>query len=92
MVFKNVIDWSDGLLARIKTTSNLGDVLDRWGSIVGYNSFIFGFGFYLYHDSDNNRFFNVNVFNNIFKVNRLKRFLSHLIASSLLKKLARLMR
>ena len=52
LVFKNVFDWCDGLLARIKNdTSNLGDVLDRWGSIVGYNSFIFGFGFYLYNES-----------------------------------------
>jgi hypothetical protein len=54
IVFKNIIDWCDGLLARItNNTSELGDVLDRWGSVVGYNSYIFGFGFYLFNDGQN---------------------------------------
>ena len=87
LVFKNVIDWSDGLLARIKkTTSNLGDVLDRWGSIVGYNSFIFGFGFYLYHDSDNNPIFLLLMFSIIFlKSIDLKDFVYHLIGYKFIK-------
>lgn len=84
---KNVIDWSDGLLARIKkTTSNLGDVLDRWGSVVGYNSFILGFGFYLYHDSDNNPIFLFLMFSIIFlKSIDLKDFVYHLMGYKFIK-------
>tara|TARA_B100000989_G_scaffold97877_1_gene71337 strand:+ start:262 stop:1074 length:813 start_codon:yes stop_codon:yes gene_type:complete len=42
---KGVIDWSDGLLARITNkTSNIGHIVDTWGSHVGYFSLIFGLG------------------------------------------------
>ena len=54
---KGIVDWSDGLLARIsKKTSFLGSILDEWGGLIGAYSFIFGFGFYLYN-IDNERVF-----------------------------------
>lgn len=89
LVFKNVIDWSDGLLARIKNkSSNLGDILDRWGSTVGYNSFIFGFGFYLYNDGNNNEIFLLLIFSIIFlKSIDLKDFNYHLIGYKIIKEL-----
>ena len=85
-VFKNVFDWSDGLLARIKkNTSNLGDVLDRWGSIVGYNSFIFGFGFYLYNDSQNVNFIIIVICIIFLKSIDLKDYVYHLAGYKIIK-------
>ena len=40
-VLKGVVDWSDGLLARVTSqTSNIGHIIDTWGSHVGYHSLI----------------------------------------------------
>mgnify|MGYP001422243949 CR=1 FL=1 len=45
-VLKGVVDWSDGLLARVTNqTSNIGHIIDTWGSYIGYYSLIFGLGF-----------------------------------------------
>ena len=45
-VLKGVVDWSDGLLARVTNkTSGIGHVIDTWGSHIGYYSLIFGIGF-----------------------------------------------
>ena len=47
---KSSIDWSDGLLARIKKqTSKLGELLDEWGAYIGSFSFLFGFGVYIFN-------------------------------------------
>lgn len=49
-VLKGVVDWSDGLLARVTSqTSNIGHIIDTWGSHVGYHSLIFGIGMICYH-------------------------------------------
>ena len=49
-VLKGVVDWSDGLLARVTSqTSNIGHIIDTWGSHVGYYSLIFGIGMICYH-------------------------------------------
>ena len=54
---KNIFDWSDGLLAKVKgQSSNLGELLDNWGAIVGSYCFVAGFGFYLFHRSDERLF------------------------------------
>ena len=54
---KGSFDWADGLLARIQNkSSELGNVLDNWGSLVGTYSYLFGFGMYLYNSSNNNIF------------------------------------
>ena len=86
LVFKNVFDWCDGLLARIKNnTSNLGDVLDRWGSIVGYNSFIFGFGFYLYNDSQDINYIIIVLSIILLKSIDLKDYVYHIIGYKIIK-------
>ena len=55
--FKGVLDWTDGLVARLrKETSNLGSLLDEWAGLVGSYSFIIGFGFYLF-DTTNQLYF-----------------------------------
>ena len=55
--FKGVLDWTDGLIARLrKETSNLGSLLDEWAGLVGSYSFIIGFGFYLF-DTTNQLYF-----------------------------------
>ena len=54
---KNVFDWGDGLLAKIKNqSSDLGGLLDSWGGIVGAYSFIGGFGFYLFNKTNEEYF------------------------------------
>ena len=86
LVFKNVFDWCDGLLARIKNnTSNLGDVLDRWGSIVGYNSFIFGFGFYLYNESQDINYIIIVLSIILLKSIDLKDYVYHIIGYKIVK-------
>ncbi len=86
LVFKNVFDWCDGLLARIKNdTSNLGDVLDRWGSIVGYNSFIFGFGFYLYNESQDIKYIIIVLSIILLKSIDLKDYVYHIIGYKIVK-------
>ncbi|MAJ57955.1 MAG: hypothetical protein CMI74_07855 [Candidatus Pelagibacter sp.] len=50
---KGVIDWSDGLLARVtRQTSNIGHIIDTWGSHVGYHSLIFGIGFICFNSNN----------------------------------------
>ena len=48
--FNGIFDWMDGILARIKkTTSELGNIFDTWGGIVGSFGFLIGLGMYLYN-------------------------------------------
>ena len=52
--FKGTLDWTDGLLARIKNeTSSMGHILDTWGSHVGYIFFISGLFIYCSNITDN---------------------------------------
>ena len=53
IIFSKVaIDGTDGLLARVKyKPTKFGSIIDRWAGLVGEYSFIFGFGFYLFNDS-----------------------------------------
>ena len=47
--FRSALDWSDGLLARIKEqTSTIGHYLDPWGSYVGHIFFLSGLTIYCY--------------------------------------------
>ena len=53
--FKGALDWSDGLLARIRNeTSSFGHILDAWGSHVGYIFFISGLSIYCFNITNNN--------------------------------------
>jgi len=46
--FKGILDWSDGLLARIRgTTSVTGDILDCYGAVLGSLGLQAGLGFYV---------------------------------------------
>ena len=48
--FNPVLDDCDGHLARINNhETNVGTVLDTWGSLISSTSFRVGIGFYLYH-------------------------------------------
>lgn len=48
LFFKSVLDWSDGLLARIKgKTSITGDILDWYGGSLGAWALPIGLGFYV---------------------------------------------
>ncbi len=52
-VLKGVVDWSDGLLARVtKKASNIGHIIDTWGSYIGYYSLIFGLGFICFNTTN----------------------------------------
>ena len=47
---KGVLDWSDGLLARIKNkTSNLGFLLDNWAALISSYSYLLGLSIYVYN-------------------------------------------
>tara|TARA_B100000035_G_scaffold280856_1_gene261404 strand:+ start:287 stop:1102 length:816 start_codon:yes stop_codon:yes gene_type:complete len=53
-VLKGVVDWSDGLLARVTNQkSNIGHIIDTWGSYIGYYSLIFGLGFICFNANSN---------------------------------------
>ena len=61
--FKGTIDWTDGLLARIKNeTSSMGHILDTWGSHVGY---IFISGLFIYCSNIDNKIYIMTDFFNI---------------------------
>ncbi len=48
--FKNLPDWVDGFLARLKNqTSEEGKILDPWGALVNSHAFIIGFGLYVFN-------------------------------------------
>ena len=52
-VFKGVVDWSDGVLARLTDRcSDEGAVLDSWGAVVNSFGFLIGVGFYIFNRSD----------------------------------------
>ena len=49
-VLKGSIDWTDGLIARMKNiTSSVGHILDTWGSHIGSLSFVTSIGIYCYN-------------------------------------------
>ena len=51
---KGSLDWTDGLIARIKNqTSSVGHILDTWGSHIGNISFIISIGIYRFNLTNN---------------------------------------
>lgn len=74
--FKGVLDWADGLLARIKEqTSSIGHILDAWGSNVGYIFFISGFTVYCYNLTNNSFYLFILILFLIFKSIDFKNYL-----------------
>ena len=60
---KGVLDWSDGLLARIKNkTSNLGFLLDNWASLISSYSYLLGLSIYIYNKDNEIIFLAAGVF------------------------------
>ncbi len=56
-VLKGSIDWTDGLIARMKNiTSSVGHILDTWGSHIGSLSFVTSIGIYCYNLSNDNSY------------------------------------
>ena len=55
---KGILDWSDGLLARLTgRTSIRGGVLDPWGALLNSLGFIVGVGLYAAHKTQDNTYF-----------------------------------
>lgn len=74
--FKGVLDWSDGLLARIKgRTSSLGHILDAWGSNVGYIAFVSGLSLHCFNLSGDMAYIILLIFFLIFKSLDFKTYL-----------------
>jgi len=72
---KNVFDWGDGLLAKIKgQSSDLGGLLDHWGAIVGSYTFIAGLGFYLFNKNNDELFLIISFLIILLKSLNLKDF------------------
>jgi len=47
---QGILDWADGLLARIKKqSSDIGYVLDPWSGFLNYNFFVISIGLYLHN-------------------------------------------
>ena len=54
-VLKGSIDWTDGLIARMKNiTSTVGHILDTWGTHIGSLSFVTSIGIYCYNLTNDN--------------------------------------
>ena len=52
--FKGALDWTDGVIARLKgQTSSIGHILDAWGSVVGHLCFVSGLTVYCYNLTNN---------------------------------------
>lgn len=59
---KGCFDWADGSLAKIKNkVSEIGNLLDIWGGLIGYYSLIFGLGLYLYNKNQDIHFIYFNL-------------------------------
>lgn len=83
---KSSFDAADGLLARIKKkTSNLGDLLDNWGALVGSYSYLCGFGVYLYNKENNFLFIILALLIILMKAVDLKDYSYHLAMYKLFK-------
>lgn len=75
---KGSIDWTDGLLARIKNqTSSIGHILDTWGSHIGTISLISSLGIYCFNNTDNNIYLFLTILILFLKIIDFKLFAYH---------------
>mgnify|MGYP001171807787 FL=1 len=83
---RGTFDWADGLLARIKNkTSDLGELLDNWGAIIGFYSFWAGLGYYLYNKHNEEIFIILSILIIFFKAVDLKNYSYHFAMFNLLR-------
>jgi len=82
---KGSIDWTDGLIARIKNqTSSIGHILDTWGSHIGTLSLITSLGIYCYNNSNNNIYLFLIIIILFLKIIDFKLFAYHQLFHELL--------
>ncbi len=82
---KGSIDWTDGLIARIKNqTSSIGHILDTWGSHIGTLSLISSLGIYCYNNSNNNLYLFLTIIILFLKIIDFKLFSYHQLFHELL--------
>ena len=74
--FKGILDWTDGLIARIKQqTSSIGHILDAWASNVGYICFVSGITIHCYGLTNNTLYLFILICFLIFKSLDFKNYL-----------------
>ena len=62
-VLKGAIDWTDGLIARMKNQiSSVGHILDTWGSHIGTISLISSIGVYCFNNTNNIAYLFLTIF------------------------------
>ena len=77
-VFKGSIDWTDGLVARMKNiTSSVGHILDTWGSHIGSLSFVTSIGIYCYNLTNDNLYLFLTILFLLLKLIDFKLFAFH---------------
>ena len=82
---KGSIDWTDGLIARIKNqTSSIGHILDTWGSHIGTLSLITSLGIYCFNNSNNNLYLFLIIIILFLKIIDFKLFAYHQLFHELL--------
>jgi len=82
---KGSIDWTDGLIARIKNqTSSIGHILDTWGSHIGTISLISSLGIYCFNNSNNNIYLFLTIIILFLKIIDFKLFAYHQLFHELL--------
>jgi len=60
---QGLLDWADGLLAKIKKqSSDVGYVLDPWSGFLNYNFFVISLGLYLHNELNLDIFFYLIIF------------------------------
>ena len=68
-IFQPILDWADGLLARIKRqTSLLGHMLDAWGANVYFYLLITSVGIYLFNSTNKIYFLYLTIFSIFIKL------------------------
>ena len=83
---KGVLDWADGLLARIqKKTSNLGFLLDNWAALISTHAYTLGLAIYLYNKDNEFIFIIFGVTILLIKALDLRNYAYHLAMYSLFK-------
>ena len=84
---KGSLDWTDGLIARIKNqTSSVGHILDTWGSHIGNISLITSIGIYCFNLTNNSIYLFLTILILFLKIIDFKFFAYHQLFYEVLNK------
>ena len=84
---KGSLDWTDGLIARIKNqTSSVGHILDTWGSHIGNISLVTSIGIYCFNVTNNSIYLFFTIFILFLKIIDFKFFAYHQLFYEVLNK------